>query len=372
MERNGRQLTQNQNQIQQQQQPLPARIAGSVMKFVTESSARVVSNVQQGIDRMANLVGLRRNNQNSTIATSNGQQKPKARMLISSSQQEKDSFDQARQSLMARLDLVNKKLNDFEADWTEVMGRQQSPLIDRIPPRGVELWRDFWDTVRKQIKRINEEFMQLSRDVTRMVTGRNPAQGAPSRPQLALAGLPSSLEPISAQSEQQQQQQNDANSFKDFYEKMTNTLQKEQQKLDQLVQTGSGPLNGEGHNYIDQASNLIDEHDDELTKQELRRNPALRQQIQQEISVFGSIFDIMRAFMQRLRESASGVVRDIISPGSSTSNNNDAVTPSSAIKPAIDQILGETIDSQRNINSQAKPVLLPNARPSSSNPKVSL
>lgn len=324
-----------------------------------------MGNVQQSINRVASLVGLRRNS-TSNAATGNTANPPRAasaRMLnLQARMSQSDTFDQAKESLLGRLELVNKKLNDFEADWSEVMGRQQSPLIDRIPPRGVELWRDFWDTVRKQIRRINEEFLQLSRDVTRMVTGRNPSQGTQTtRPnQMALASPLDALNAGPAEPAPQASEQQEANSFKEFYEKMTKTLQVEQQKLDQLVQSDS---NAEGINYIDQASNLIDEHDDELTKQELRRNVALRQQIQQEISVFGSIFDIMRAFMQRLRESASGVVRDIISPGSSTSNNNDAVTPNSALRPQIDQIVDQTLDSQRQINSQAKPVLLPNTRP---------
>lgn len=228
-------------------------------------------------------------------------------------------------------------MHDFTIQWAGLVGRQQSPLIDRIPPRGVELWRDFWDTVRKQVRRINQEFWQLSRDMTKLVTSRVPSNPSPV--------IPSLYSEASA-----------GNSFQEFYDKMRSTLEHEQQKLEKL---SNNQIVAEVKS--DQA-NLIDETDDESTKEELNRNVALRQQIQQEINVFGSIFDIMRAFMQRLRESATGAVRDILNPG--LGNSNDAVTPGPDIKPQVDKLVSETLDSQRLINGQSQPVLLPNNRPS--------
>lgn len=236
--------------------------------------------------------------------------------------------------------------------WARAVGRQQSPLIDRIPPRGVELWRDFWDTVRKQVSRINDQVRQVGRDMSRLITGAvstGPA-GSASSPQYSA--------PTATGSVEQQVRR-----FQEFYDKMSATLGEEQLKMDNAINKASQLDSSK----LDQANNLIDEQDDQSTRDELTRNPALRLQIQQEISVFGSIFDIMRAFIQRLRESASNVVRDVMQPGASNNNNNDPVTPGPSIKPQVDKLLDETIDSQRNINGQAKPVFLPNNRPSSLN-----
>lgn len=349
------------------------------MESFQQASNQLVTNVQQSVSRMTQMMNnvLRGNRNNQTSAASSASSTPMPGLIGRSmymNQAEDDSSLEERQSIMKRMDELTKqfqdqvneqlkKLEEEEKHWNAVVGRQQSPLIDRIPPRGVELWRDFWDTVRKQIRRINEEFLQISRDVTRVVTGRNPTHGSQ-----IITVRPNNL---SARGAGEQEVANksaiNANEIKDFYEKMTITVETEQNKIDNLVDDIA--RHRDNPNY--QKDLLIDEQlDDEQTKQELRRNVALRQQIQQEISIFGSLFDIMQTFHQRLRESLQRVVRDVMSPGSSSSNNNMAVTPGPAIKPQVDALLEETIDSQRQINSQAKPVMLPNSRVVNPPPKV--
>lgn len=300
------------------------------------------------------------------------------------------NFIAVRTSMLNDISTVAKSMQEFTTQWTRLVGRQQSPLIDRIPPRGVELWRDFWDTVRRQVRRINQEFYQLSQDMSRMLTGRLPSTNPPpgaGNPRVITAPInmaqqspaafgsnepadmssasllySASAEPITTTVEQSQEHVKQlAKRFQEFYDRMTATLADEQQKMDAFnVAPTSGAVAAAA--AADASNNLVDELDDEQTRQELDRNVALRQQIQQEINVFGSIFDIMRAFIQRLRESANNI-RDVMQPSTSNNNNNDAVTPGPQVKPQVDKLLDETIDSQRNINGQAKPVLMPNVRP---------
>lgn len=302
--------------------------------------------MRRTVQRFNNLVDNRR------TALTSGQPRDSPTQL-------EGSASQLGQSVVDQLQLLTKRFREFTMQWARAVGKQQSPLIDRIPPRGVELWRDFWDTVRKQVRRINQEFWQVSRDMTRMITGRLPA-GVPRQDGKALLYSATHLD-----------QELLARKFQEFYDKLGATLSEEQAKMDGALsklraqssagQTGNGQATAEKVATNDDSNmNLIDELDDEATKNELIRNVALRQQIQQEINVFGSIFDIMRAFIQRLRDSAS-VFRDVLQPGAP--NNNDAVTPGPSIKPTVDQLLEDTINSQRNINGQAKPVLLPNDRP---------
>lgn len=319
-----------------------------------------LGNVRRTVQRISNFVDNRRASLNSTgqpreapldaalaaqdipISAVKPAEAPQSSSQITG--QFMDGFATMRQSILNRIQFVSKRMHDFTMQWTRAVGKQQSPLLDRIPPRAVELWRDFWDTMRKQMRRIGEEVRQVSRDMSRLVTGR-PA----SEPAASLL--------YSAPSEQQVKR------FQEFYDKMSVTLGEEQLKMDNALNKAS--KTDLDMKEIEQSSNLIDEQDDQSTRDELTRNVALRQQIQQEINVFGSIFDIMRTFIQRLRESASNVVRDVMQTGSSSNNNNnDPVTPGPSIKPQVDKLLDETIDSQRNINSQSKPVLLPNSRPS--------
>jgi len=283
-------------------------------------------------------------------------------------QQEVAQVDQRRplatvtsaEALVAEVDQLGGRFRAFNLQWARAVGKQQSPLIDRIPPRGVELWRDFWDTVRKQVRRINQEFVQVSRDMTRVITGRPVGSSRPTRDQhtaLLYTDSASVASQSNAKEQLEEQQEKLRQQFQQFYDKLTVSLSKEQEKLDnQLAAQSSADSSSQT-----QVNELFDEQDDEATRNELNRNVALRQQIQQEINVFGSIFDIMRQFIQRLRESATHI-RDVLTPPGS-SNNNDAVTPGPSVKPTVDQLLEDTINSQRNINGQAKPVMLPNARP---------
>ncbi|KAG9509593.1 pncA, partial [Fragariocoptes setiger] len=234
-----------------------------------------------------------------------------------------------RQSILNRIQLLSKRMHEFTIQWTRMLGRQRSPLFDRIPPRGVELWRDFWDTVRKQVRRINQEFRQLTLDMTRLVTGGGKLQYAPETDAVSTNEV--------------------GGTYRDYYDKTNDAG---------VNNDASTSTNDQSFERI----NVIDELDDEFTRQELTRNPMLRQQIQQEIGVFGSIFDMMREFIRRLRESATSMIRDVIDPNSVPNNNNDLVTPGPDIKPQVDALLEETIQSQRHINSQAKPVFLPNDR----------
>lgn len=273
------------------------------------------------------------------------------------------------QVVVDELQVLSRRFREFTMQWARAVGKQQSPLVDRIPPRGVELWRDFWDTVRKQVRRINQEFWQVSRDMSRLISGRIPPPPSSAGSLYEDNNRPrqeadSSL--LYASSSLQQEQELLAKKFQEFYDKLSVTLGKEQEKMDGAIQRlqANGqrdqPMMASDVAANENFNNLIDEQDDEATRAELTRNVALRQQIQQEINVFGSIFDIMRAFIQRLRESSS-VIRDVLTPGAM--NSNDAVTPGPSVKPTVDQLLEDTINSQRNINSQAKPVLLPNNRP---------
>lgn len=317
-----------------------------MIRLVDNMVQTYLGNVRRTIQRVSNFVDNRRPSSNSN--------------------QPRDSptADQREVTIMGQqvvdhLQGLSKRFRDFNLQWARVVGKQQSPLIDRIPPRGVELWRDFWDTVRKQVRRINQEFWQLSQDMTRMITGR-----LPSNPGTFVVGQPREAPLASLLYAGEAEAEQLARKFQEFYDKLSVTLGKEQAKMDgALSQMNAG--SAQSNLLVDEPMDeqLLDEFDDEQTRKELTRNVALRQQIQQEINVFGSIFDIMRAFIARLRESAS-VFRDVLTPGAP--NSNDAVTPGPSIKPTVDHLLEETINSQRNINGQSKPVMLPNDRPPSS------
>lgn len=331
-------------QIELHQQANPESMRGvheQVIKLVDNMVQVYLGNVRRTVQRMTNLLDSTRR---PGAAAALGQPRLSPSTTgVEQQAKESTNFEQTRESILARIQTLTKSMHDFSIQWAKTVGKQQSPLLDRIPPRGVELWRDFWDTVRRQVRRINQEFTQLSQDMTRLILGRVPNRAEPaSGAQLAHLSPVNEIE-------------------NDFYQKLSLTLQEEQRKMDALVESKSQAKAD--------ASNLIDEADDDNTKAELTKNVALRQQIQGEIDVFGSIFDIMRAFIQQLRQSATGIVRDVMRPGSSINNNNNAVTPGPSIKPQVDKLLDETIDSQRNINSQAKPVLLPNVRPAL-NPKA--
>jgi hypothetical protein len=267
------------------------------------------------------------------------------------------------ESVVGQLQELSKSFRDFSLQWSRTVGKQQSPLIDRIPPRGVELWRDFWDTVRKQIRRINNEFLQVTRDMGRLLTGRRPANpdgvvvvvrprengndndndnAAVATTEHTLGSLLYSA--MAAVSKEQAIERE----FQEFYEKLTEQLKKEQEKMDAI-----GKASGQQQTDDNQANNLIEELDDEQTRLVLTQNPGLRQQINQDINVFSSIFDIIRTFLSRLRGSAEDIRNILERPGALRDNN--PVTPGPAVKPTVDQLLKDTIDSQRNINSQARP-----------------
>lgn len=329
-----------------QQQPVESLrgVHEQVIRLVDNMVQNYLGNVRRTIQRMSNFIDNRR-----ASLTNNNQ--PRETLAERSEANDYESFQATRQSILTTIEALSKRMRDFPMQWARAVGKQQSPLIDRIPPRGVELWRDFWDTVRKQVRVINEEFRRVSRDMTRLVTSRLPS-GSSISPNLLYSG--SQVAPVQVSQQVKR--------FQEFYDKMSATLGEEQLKMDNVLNKASQT---ELINKLDQSNNLIDEQDDQSTKDELTRNPALRLQIQQEISVFGSIFDIMRAFIQRLRESATNAVRDVMQPGASNNNDNNPVTPGSSVKPQVDKLLDETINSQRNINGQSKPVLLPNNRPSS-------
>lgn len=347
-------------EARQQQQPESLRgVHEQIIKLVDNMVQNYIHNVRRTVQRMTNFIDNRRSR-----PTTNGQPREAPQV------EESNEFASLSKSIESRIESLSKDMREFSIRWARVVGRQQSPLFDRIPPRGVELWRDFWDTVRKQVSRIRQEFRQLSQDMGRMLTGRVPVSGGPT-PDRVHPGANLFYSPPKPTNIDGRQQEQLSKRFQEFYDRMSVALGEEQQKMDSL--TRSTPSQGQDQPTADQSNNryaqdninnLIDEQDDQVTKDELTRNVALRQQIQQEINVFGSIFDIMRAFIQRLRESATNVVRDVMQPGSSNNNDNNPVTPGPSIKPTVDQLLGETINSQRNINGQAKPVLLPNNRPS--------
>lgn len=328
-----------------------------VIKLVDNMVQSYLGNVRRVVQRMTKFI----DNQRANLANI-GTQQPKPLMAAAGHDghvdeqlitgQFVDGVANIRQSILNRIQVVSKNMHDFTMQWTRAVGKQSSPLWDRIPPRGVELWRDFWDTVRKQVRRINEEFLQLSRDMNRLVTGRPPSGQSINPGNLFYTNVNGQLE-VSKQ-------------LQIFYDKMSATLNEEQHRMDAQFGPQSPFEQVLNRNWTNnresEQNNLIDEQDDEMTKDELNKNVALRQQIQQEINIFGSIFDIMRAFIQRLRESATNAVRDVMRPGGSSNNNNDPVTPGPAVKPQVDKLLGETIEAQRAINGQAKPVLLPNKR----------
>lgn len=282
-----------------------------------------------------------------------------------------EPHQQLGEPVVSQLEGVTQKFKQFSEEFPKALERQSSPLIDRIPPRGVELWRDFWDTVRKQFRRINQEFLQVSRDMGRLLTGRQPSNGASRvvvvRPReneqqggaQAATPLASLLYSYSSMSNEQAV----AKQFQEFYDNLSAQLKLEQHKMDELSkasgeheqqqqqQQKESQVQGDNNNKA--GYELIEEMDDEQTRQVLTQNPALRQQISQDINVFSSIFDIIRTFLSRLRGSAEDIRNILERPGAMRDNNS--VTPGPAVKPTVDQLLKDTIDSQRNINSQSKP-----------------
>lgn len=325
-----------------------------------------LANVRRAVQRMTNLIDNRRQ----PAGSSAPRQSPEAHRS-DDAEVDLNKLASRSQSILESIEAVELKMSQFSSQFSELMPRQQSPLIDRIPPRGVELWRDFWDTVRRQVRRINQEFYQLSRDMSRMLTGRLPG-GPPAGTPFTSVGVPrqdgeSLLYSSQSITSDQDQAASTTRQFQEFYDKMSSALSEQQRRMSSFNRAGVvGDNVAEkeltGISKMSEQVNLIDEQDDQTTRDELNRNVALRQQIQQDISIFGSIFDIMRAFIQRLRESTTSMVRDVVRPGASNNNNNDPVTPGPSVKPQVDQLLGETINSQRIINSQGKPVLLPNNR----------
>lgn len=338
------------SEIEARQQQNPESLRGvheQVIKLIDNMVQNYLGNVRRTIQRMTNFIDNRRSNS----INSKPRESPNSELVD-------DSFSSTRQSILDGIQLLSKRMHEFTIQWSKIVGKQQSPLIDRIPPRGMELWRDFWDTVRKQVRRINKEFRQISEDMGRMLTGRLPGSNS------FVGTLPNPRESLFYFDNADK---NDVvEQFKNFHDKMSVVLGEQQQKMDSLMkvaQAQSNAVDQSSNNFELNNNNLIDEQDDELTRNELTRNVALRQQIQQDINVFSSIFDIMRAFIQRLRESATNAVRDVMQPGASNNNDNNPVTPGPSVKPQVDQVLAETINSQRVINGQAKPVLLPNVRP---------
>lgn len=342
-------------EIEARQRQTPESLRGvheQVIKLVDNMVQNYLGNLRRAVQRMSNFIDNRRAN----LTSSQPRASSELIDLDSTSVSIVVDFPATRLSILRGIQSVSRSMHNFAIRWARVVGKQQSPLIDRIPQRGVELWRDFWDTMRQQVRRINQEFWQLSQDMARMLTGRQPAGSTRTeQPNLLYSA---------SESDQASLNELVQKRFQDFYEKMGSALEEQQRKMDEALtayRTGVDPK--AELSKQDQTNNLIDEQDDQVTRDELNRNTALRQQIQQEINVFSSIFDIMRTFIERLRESASNVVRDVLRPGASNNNNNDPVTPGPSVKPQVDQLLGETINSQRNINSQSKPVLLPNNRP---------
>lgn len=325
-----------------------------MIKLIDNMVQNYLGNVRRTVQRITNFV----DNQRSTMTSSTGNQPRESpadnvAQRPSVSSQVVQGMSNIRRSILGRIQSLTKRMHDFTMQWTKAIGKQQSPLLDRIPSRGVELWRDFWDTMRKQVRRINQEIGQIATDMSRLVNVRVPSvsglTGSPSRDESLLYSDSLVLETNQV-----------AHQLQEFYDNMSATLIAEQNKLDPFNRLAhTDDLNRRAP--TDQA-NLIDDNDDEATKAELNNNAALRQQIHQEISVFGSIFDIMTTFIQRLRESATTMIRDVVQPGAVNNNNNDPVTPGPSVKPQVDKLLGETINSQRNINSQGKPALLPKTR----------
>lgn len=273
---------------------------------------------------------------------------------------------QVGESLVGQVQEMSKGVRDFVLLWSRTVGKQQSPLIDRIPPRGVEIWRDFWDTMRRQMRRINNEFLQVARDMSRMLTGRRPAKpdGAvvivrprdreQDQPSGAVVNAPLASLLYSSQLANNNNDNGEQpaaaieKQFREFYDKLTAQLESEQRKMDAI-----GKAAGQQANDDLTSGNLIEELDDEQTRLALTQNPGLRQQISQDINVFSSIFDIIRTFLTRLRGSAEDIRNILERPGAMRDNNS--VTPGPNVRPTVDQLLKDTVDSQRNINSQARP-----------------
>ena len=309
-----------------------------LIKTMDNMVQNYLANMRRALQRFQNFVG--------SSGAAGGRPK------LEQQQQQQVARSSAEQ-VVGELQQLRRQMRDFNLKWARTLGQQQSPLIDRIPPRGVELWRDFWDTMRKQVRRINQEFWTISRDMSRLVTGGGPRRGGGGQ----AAMYASEAAPFPGHTSGAEQQVREQ--FQEFYDKLTASLSKEQQRLE--LQLAGGVQTAGQQQQLGEDFPIGSSDDDEATRQVLDRNVALRQQIQQEINVFGSIFDIMRAFIQRLRESATHI-RDVLTPPGS-SNNNDAVTPGPQVKPQVDALLEETVDSQRNINGQAPVVALPKKRP---------
>ena len=317
-----------------------------------------LGNVRRTVQRFNNLI----DNTRGSMGPASSSSQPRQQQQHQSPADGATPAKQLGESIVEQLQDVAKRFREFTLQWSKALGKQQSPLIDRIPPRGVELWVDFWQTVRKQIRRINEEVVQLSRDMARVLTGRLPSTSSQiivrptggrenggeqaANKEIASQSLASLLysadslllpSPRARNDEQILKQE-----FQDFYSKLTSQLKHEEQKMAELSKASGQQSSGQQQQV--ETSSLIDELDDEATKNELANNIALRQQIQQEINVFGSIFDIMKTFIQRLRESASNI-RDVLQPPGAI-NSNNPVTPGPDVKPTVDQILQDTINSQ--------------------------
>lgn len=291
-----------------------------------------LSNLRRAINRVTRFID-HRVPANSAATSAAGRALFKRHAPLEETDKQEEQQQQAlRESMLSRIQQLSTSIHEltvrsasFSAGSAR-QGRQTSPLWDRIPPRGTELWRDFWDTVRKQVRRINQEVRKIYQDMGRLVTGQPAAYKY-----LALDGAQTA----------QVAMDNDM---------VANNRLEEDDKLSEAEMEQFDKIN------------VFDEQDDEFTSSELERNVALRQQIQQEIGVFGSIFDMMQAFVRRLRETARNMVRDVLDPNGSPNNNNNGVTPGPDIRPQVDKLLEETIEAQRHINSQSRPVYLPNDR----------
>lgn len=328
-------------EIQGRQAQNPESLRGvheQVIKLVDNMVRNYVANLRRAVQRVTRFVDHTRQ-----FGSSGTSQPRQSDHEFAFSDNEVSKVLSNSKLVMTELEQLSAEMQQFDGRWTKdfgkLSGRQlplpNSPLIDRIPPRGVEMWRDFWDTVRRQMSRINQEVRQMTRDMARMITGRLPSNATPSA--------------------------RSASRYVDLMNSMKADLAK---YLGESRYPSMAASNNDAAiiEYKQQNVSLIDESDDEVTRNELNNNVALRQQIQQEINIFSSIFDIMGAFIQRLRESATNI-RDVLQPSNSIKNDNNAVTPGPSVKPHVDEILDATIEAQRNINGQAKPVLLPNSRP---------
>lgn len=301
-------------EARQRQNP-PESLRGvheQVIRLVDNMVQNYLGNVRRTVQRMTQFIDNRRTNNSSTPRDASSMTKSKVVAVSAAGDPSLADTDNNYQytlvsrSILHTIDDLSKQMQEFNAQWLQLVGRQQSPLYDRIPPRGIELWVDFRNTVIRQVRRINQEFRQLSQDMARMITGRLPSSRGPTPGQPAAAALSysASTGSLDAQSFTGTGAERLTKIFQEFHDRMSAALGEEQKKMDSLRQTQSLPLDSpENTRYYDQQQqNLIDEQEDQQTKDELSRNVALRQQIQNEVNVFSSIFDIMRAFIQRLRE----------------------------------------------------------------------